>query len=63
MPFRRWLRCPECGGDDTGMLAYQIAIVLECYDCSTVEEFKLGEEVSVHELDVAEIESSSADDD
>ncbi|WP_254532721.1 hypothetical protein [Natrinema gelatinilyticum] len=45
------------------MLAYQIAIVLECYDCSTVEEFKLGEEVSVHELDVAEIESSSADDD
>lgn len=64
MPFRKWLRCPECEGEDTGVLAYRVAMVLECYDCGYVEEFELGSDVPVHDLDVESInEMSSADGD
>lgn len=65
MPFRRWLQCPECESGDTGVLAYRVAIVLECYECGTVEEFELGKDVPVHELDTdgIETESSSSDGD
>lgn len=61
MPFRKWLVCPDCGGDDTGILAYRVAIVLECYDCGNVEEFELGNDIPVHELDSEAIESAASD--
>lgn len=60
MPFRKWLRCPECEGEDTGILAYRTEIILECYDCGNVEEFELGADVPVHDLDEDAIDAAAS---
>lgn len=60
MPLRKWLTCPSCEGDDTGVLAFQTTMVVECYDCGEVEEFEFGEDVPVHELDLEEATSGGS---
>ena len=61
MPFRKWLRCPECSGDDNSVLAYSTTIVLECYSCGHVEEFEVGKEVPVQELDFDSLQNAEDD--
>lgn len=47
--LRQWLSCPSCESSNTGLLAYDDALSVECYDCGAVDEFRFGEP-PIHEF-------------
>lgn len=49
--FREWLRCPGCGETDIGVLAHETDVVLECYECGEISEFRLERDVPFVNVD------------
>lgn len=57
--FRDWLACPQCDErDDISTFAHQTDIVLECYECGQISEFKIGDDISLQNLDIDAIADS-----
>ncbi|MDJ1431183.1 hypothetical protein [Halostagnicola sp. A-GB9-2] len=59
--FEDWLACPECDGDsEVGVLAHRTEIILECYGCSYVSEFAIGQDVPVNSLSESAITDAAS---
>lgn len=60
--FRDWLSCASCAeDDDIGVLAHSTDIVLECYECGATDEYTIGADVPVTNLDPDAIEDVAQD--
>ncbi|MFC4437688.1 MULTISPECIES: hypothetical protein [Natrialbaceae] len=64
--FRDWLGCPACNErNDISRMAHRTDIVLECYECGKISEYKIGQDISIHGLDIdaiAEVAKESTND-
>lgn len=58
--FQEWLTCPACEEvEDIGVLAHSTDIVIECYECGVTDEYTIGADVPVTNLDADAIEDVS----
>lgn len=55
--FQDWIACPDCDdGGEASIMANKTDVVIECYSCGAVDEYVIGDDLPIQNLDLEAIE-------